>query len=422
MAFRAVARPPANAASVPGRQQSRPPAAAPAPTDASQTKRPSSGPPAAGPRKRRSRGRNDQLDRALARAIVERVHERVATSGAGPSLQRKGADIAASPTAITRAGEQLLQRATWWNWGTEAYTRVGGQYLEMTVWTTDRKEWAKYLDNLDDFDEYWENVAGLLQVCNHPAIASRRSLSSSWDYYNDIVGVPEKEDQVEFLAALYEKGGTLDLWHGDWNDWDGSGAWVKQADKELSLFIRRNQGLYLATLGEAGADMENLEAVAMQGGYSTVKAMVANAGVTVFKALDLLLAAETEGEKSMATQLVRNSSLTIHAALKANAARVSLEQSVINAVFDNVWGTLPGGGMVLEAGKTMLKSLVTTAMQGGPGGEPAAQAKKIWLNFQEAANKLTQTPKDNGKPLAKRTLSNADAQSAINAFSLPSFA
>ena len=44
----------------------------------------------------------------------------------------------------------------------------------MTVWTGTKEEWSSRLDNIDDDDEYQDDLWGFLEVSNNPSIVGRK--------------------------------------------------------------------------------------------------------------------------------------------------------------------------------------------------------------------------------------------------------
>jgi hypothetical protein len=175
------------------------------------------------------------------------------------------------------------------------------------VWTGSKSEWSSVLGNIDDEDEYEDNIKGFLWVANDPLFVSgRRSRSPShnvWRSANYRSTVPREVNQSErlaFLEALFEKGGSLDLWHGGALE---GGPWVHSADAELSQFLRENGSLFLEAAAKRGTAIPSasIKAVADQGGRAATMAIIVNAGASAFKGLDLAAAGTTHGY-----QLIQN--------------------------------------------------------------------------------------------------------------------
>ena len=71
---------------------------------------------------------------------------------------------------------------------------------------------------------------------------------------------------------------------------------------------------------------------------------------------------------------------------------MQFEQGVVAAVFDHVWGLIPGGGQVASAGKAVLKFGLGEALKKASEDEkPSAQAEKISDEFVATCNRLVHT-------------------------------
>jgi hypothetical protein len=98
---------------------------------------------------------------------------------------------------------------------------------------------------------------------------------------------------------------------------------------------------------------------------------------------------EKESGLAVALELIRNSGRTIAGALKAHDARVQFEQGVVAAVFDHVWGLIPGGGQIASAGKAVLKYGLGEALKkASHDDEPGDQAETINSEFVATCNRL----------------------------------
>jgi hypothetical protein len=64
--------------------------------------------------------------------------------------------------------------ARWKHLGLEAWTIPSLTRRKMTVWTASKDEWKRVLSNMDDEDEYKENIWGFLTVANNPHIVGRK--------------------------------------------------------------------------------------------------------------------------------------------------------------------------------------------------------------------------------------------------------
>jgi hypothetical protein len=328
-----------------------------------------------------------------ARADTQAVVQVRPPESDGIIAMQQGAGNAAVTRMIASGGGRPVV-ARWKNLGTESYKIPGFGGRNCTLWTGTKEEWSSRLDNIDDDDEYEEDLMGFLQVSNDPGLVGRTApppgianKPEDVGYKNTFNRAPTEAEKLAFLEALYEKAGGLDLWHG--SVWEG-GPWLAYADKDLARFIQNNQGLYLAAMGRKGSplDKSGVKAVAEQGGKAATMAMIVNAGATAHKGVDLVMTAnrkegqEKETLKSQAMQTIRNAAQTIQLALKVNDDRVAFEQAVIGEVFDHVWGLIPGGGALLDAGKAALKfglkeALKKASEDDGPGAQDEAITKEF---------------------------------------------
>jgi hypothetical protein len=333
------------------------------------------------------------------------------------ALQR-GAGNAAVSRMLTTGGPARISR--WQNLGTESWKIPSFTKREMTVWVGTKEEWSSRLDNIDDDDEYQEDLWGFLEVSNNPSIVGRTVPPShisddpqKVNYQNTVKRAPNQAEKLAFLQALFEKADDLDLWHGGTLE---GGTFVHLADRELSQFIANNQDLYLLAMAQEGRPIKasGVEAVAEQGGKKAAMSMITNAGATAHKGVDLLVTASrkdpgTEREVAHATayELIRNSGRTIAAVLKQHDAAVQFQQGVVGAVFDHVWGLIPGGGMIRNAGMAALKYGLGEALKKASEDDgPSEQAEAINAEFVVTCNKLVQAGE----------MKSAEMQDAINGF------
>jgi hypothetical protein len=334
-------------------------------------------------------------------------------------LQRQAGNAAVSRMLAGGAGGGTRRLARWVNLGTESWKIPGFTERSMTVWTGTKSEWSGRMDDIDDQDEFEDDMWGFLEASNDPGIVGRTRPPSHIsndparvNYQNTIKRAPSQSEKLAFLEALYEKAGDLDLWHG--GAFEG-GPWLHYADKDLATFIAENQGLYLAAKAAAGERMSTsgLTAVAEQGGRQATMAMITNGGATAHKGVDLVMTAnrkegrEKEIAKAQANQLVRNAAQTMRAALAANDARVAFERAVIGFVFDQVWEMIPGGGELVSAGKALLKAGLEKGLDAATKDDgPGDQVETINDNFVKTCNGL----------VSSGHIDNADAQDAILSF------
>jgi hypothetical protein len=289
----------------------------------------------------------------------------------------------------------------------------------MRVWTGTKEEWSSVLDNMDDDDEYSARLWGFLEVANDPTIVGKtrppRHISddpAQVQYTNTVTRAPTDGEKLAFLQALYEKGDSLDLWHG--GTFEG-GPFVHLADRGLAQFIANNQALYLIAQSTSGrvVDGEGVKAVSDQGGRQATMAMIVNGGATAHKGVDLVMAAnrkegrEREIAHAAAMELIRNSGRTIRHSLEAHDDRVAFQQDMIAGVFDHVWGLIPGGGQLAEAAKAALKLGLDSGLKKAMEDDgPKTQAESINSEFVQTCNGL----------VTSGEIRSADAQDAINGF------
>lgn len=333
------------------------------------------------------------------------------------AMQRGAGNASVSRMMAGKDGVRTIAR--WKNLGEESWQIPGLTRRVQKVWVGTKAEWSSRLDNIDDEDEYKDDLWGFLQASNDPSIVGRtlppRHIASTAEevsYVNNVTRAPTDAEKLAFLEALYEKSGDLDLWHG--GTWEG-GPFSRFADQDLSIFLQRNQGLYLTLMAQQGrpVNMGGVAAVAEQGGKAATMAMIVNAGATAHKGVDLVMTAnrkqgqERETAHFQAMQLIRNSAHTIQAALTANDARVAFEQAVIGGVFDHVWGLIPGGGLLVDAGKAVLKAGLTKALNDSMADDgPREQSDTLLDEFNATCFSL----------VSSGQITSADAQDAILSF------
>lgn len=345
------------------------------------------------------------------------VLEREADIMGQKAMQVEGADQttidSVQQSGSAKSGSNVIQR--WVDLGKEQWTIRGLGTRVMRVWTGTKNEWISVLDDIDSNDEYKEHLWGFLQVSNDPSIVNdTRAPRHIGDvpYTNTITRAPNNSEKLEFLRALYEMGGNLDLWRGGIGE---GGAWTHYAERDLSTFIRNNQGMLIADVSARGEviDSAGVRAIAEQGGSRPTMAMIVNAGAMAHKGVDLIMTANRksglarESAHSIAMETVRNAGRVIRNTLVAHDARVAFQQMVAGVVFDTVWSAIPGGGTLTSTAKDLLKVALKEGLkkaQEEPG--PRAQAEKINDEFVSACNSLVRDGH----------ITSADAQDAINGF------
>jgi hypothetical protein len=285
----------------------------------------------------------------------------------------------------------------------------------MKVWTGTESEWTNDLKDMDEREEYWASLKGFLDVSNDPSIVNRtqppRHLGNV-PYTNTITRAPNDHEKLEFLRALYNMGGDLDLWRGGLFE---GGAWAHFAEDDLATFLRKHQGMLIADVSAQGRVINDagVQAIAEQGGRRPTMAMIINAGATAHKGVDLVMTANRMSGQARQTahatamETIRNAGRVIRETLEAHDARVAFNQQVTGAVFDTVWGAIPGGGTLATAGMNLLKTGLKEGLRRAQAQSgPRDQADAINAKFVETCNNLVRS----GHILS------ADAQDAINGF------
>ena len=341
--------------------------------------------------------------------------EREADVMGARALQTKGAEqprtSVVQQSGVPKSGP-IIQR--WVNLGTERWKVPAMTERVMTVLTGTKDEWIGELNEMDDEDEYDETLWGFLEVSNDPSIVNRTRAPShigNAPYSNTITRAPNDREKLEFVRALYEMGGSLDLWRGSF--WEG-GPWTALAERDLATFINNNQGMLIADVSARGAiSSAGVRAIAEQGGRRPTMAMIMNAGATAHKGVDLIVTANRqsgqarESAHAIAMETIRNAGRVIREALNAHDARVAFEQLVASVIFDTVWGRIPGGGTLTSIVKDLLKvGLKEGLKKAQEEGGPRAQAEKINDEFVATCNGLVHAGH----------ITSADAQDAINGF------
>jgi len=312
-------------------------------------------------------------------------------------------------------GGLVIQR--WQNLGTEhwSFSGVTRNIRNMTVWTGSKSEWRSELDNMDNESEYNARLRGFLKVSNDPSIVNRtrpRDIGNMQNYRNTIERAPNDQEKLEFLRALYEMAGNLDLWHGGVLE---GGKWLRWSDRHLATFLRNNQGMLITDVSSQGEviDSAGVRAVSDQGGRRATMAMIINAGATAHKGVDLIMTANRQSGQAResahvrAMETVRNAGRVIREVLKEHDARVAFQQQVVGQVFNTVWGLIPGGGTIANAAKDLLKAGLEEALKKAQEEDsPSAQAEQINSEFVATCHRLVHASH----------ITSADANDAINGF------
>lgn len=344
-------------------------------------------------------------------SALEREADAMGTKALQPISKRE------TPQSLNLAkirGSNIIQ-GRWTRLGEETWTIRGLGTRVMRLETGNKEDWKGELDDLDSEDEYRRRLWGFLNVSNDPSIVRRTRaprIIGNVPYTNTITRAPTTAEKMEFLRALYEMGGSLDLWRGGFFE---GGPWTHYAERDLATFIENYQNLIIQEISSRGEVIgaTGIKAIAEQGGRRPTMAMIINAGATAHKGVDLIMTAnrqsgrDRETAHAIAMETIRNSGRVIRSTLEAHDSRVAFEQKIVGIIFDTVWGTIPGGGTLTNMAKGLLKVGLKEALKKAQAESgPRAQAEKINDEFVATCNKLVR----------EGHINSADAQDAINGF------
>jgi len=369
-----------------------------------------------------SRAERDNLGHVLQRAVAQRARGDVHRAGphngpTGGMLLRDTQRAPASTISITSARQQSIQR--WATLGQEAWWNpLNEEWRQMFVYTAVASEWRTALEDMDDMDEYRDNLWGFIRASIDPGLIGKKT-GPGEEYYNDIKRRPNDQEKIEFLHALFTTGGSLDLWEG--GSFEEGDTYI---GPDFAKFIRLNQDLYLRAMAADNryVDADMLGAIATEGGYDTTIAMIVSAGASAFKGLHLLVIAESEADKTVANSLIQNAGITLRGVLAAHTERVAFKTSVINSVFDQLWGKLPGAGPVITLTKDIFKPILSSGLVSlaatSRDTTPKKKFAKIYEAFQTGAAELSNpTKKDrygNKLPAVLSSVETASTKALFN--------
>lgn len=279
-------------------------------------------------------------------------------------------------------------------------------------------EWNARLRNMDDEDEFRSYLQGFLESIYDPSSVTRTSHRLGFrNYQNTVTRAPNETEIMAFMRALYALGGDLDLPNASFEMSGVSRTYLQQM---LSAVIQRYQSRVITEASNRGEVIgaEGVRGVAQQGGSQVRMAMIANAGATAMKGIDLVAAANqlpqaTEGERGArevarrnAFETIRNSGRTMRYVLEEHAAALASDRAWLEGVFDTVWSAVPGGGALVEVAKSLLKRGFTEMINAATTSDaPTRQAEAINAQFVQYVNQLV-----------PEHITATDASSAINGF------
>jgi hypothetical protein len=299
----------------------------------------------------------------------------------------------AEPPAAQSAPEPVMV-SRWATLGEQTWMNPFGGKVRRQVIVGDEAEWRARLSNMDDEDEA-DFARGFLEAVNDPGVLGRTRHPNGWDgYTNTIVRLPTDAEVMMFMRALYGLAGDLDLP----NTWRESGPFVRWVRREFAGLIEKYQGRVIVEVSQAGRRIspDAVAAVSEQGGEELRAPMIANAGATAMKGVELVKAAnlkpagnEREVARSRAFEVVRNSGRTIRAVLQQHDDEIAFQQSMIAMVFESVWEMIPADKALAVGAKEFLKLGLSKMLQSAAANdEPKKQAEAIFTEFVPAVQGL----------------------------------
>lgn len=345
----------------------------------------------------------------------ERAADRHAAAALAPMWQQH----APSPSPVRRerpAGvptDRPLVIQRWANLGSWSWdTPFGHNSYPLMVGS--EAEWRARLANMDDEDEIHAWLQGFVEAALDPGWASATRHPHGWgNFANTVQRPPNDAEIMSFMRALYTAGEDLDLPGG--GAFEAGGVTYATVMGQLSRLVNRYQGRLIQEMGARGEVMSstNIRAVAAQTGPQVRLNMIVAAGAAAQKGVDLVTTANRltgparETAHAAAMETIRNAGRTIRHVLSEHDAQVAFQQQVVGQIFDTVWGTIPGGNTLVEAGKGILKFGLGEALKNAQDDSgPSDQAETINAEFVRTCNRLVH----------EGLIVSADAQDAINGF------
>jgi hypothetical protein len=329
-------------------------------------------------------------------------------------MQRRPAAALTTGAPAARTLRRWTSLGSWsWDHPMSASHRVTINVLVGT-----QAEWNSRLRNMDDEDEFQSYLQGFLESIHDPESVTRTSHRMGFrNYVNTVTRAPSEAEIMAFMRALYALGRDLDLPNATLEMSGISRTYLQQM---LSAVIQRYQSKVITEASNRGEVIgaEGVRGVAQQGGSQVRMAMIANAGATAMKSIDLVAAANqlpqaSEGERGArevarrnAFETVRNSGRTMRYVLEEHAAALTSDRAWLEGVFDTVWSAVPGGGALVSVAKSLLKRGFTEMIRSATtSSAPTEQAEAINDQFVQYVNQLVPDH-----------ITAADASAAINGF------
>lgn len=334
-------------------------------------------------------------------------------------------DATSAPASLTvSAAPGQVQRMTeLGQFEVNNYKLYGSKTFPLIVRTTE--EWKKKLENMDDEDDYTSNLAAFLWLAKDPMILKKKQHRLGDLFITVPQRAPTDEEKMDFVRALYTTGKKLDLpdKFGVFDD-ETYGAYVPDLRMGLAALISEYTPRVIAEVGNQAIDRKGVTELAKEGGGEARGAMIESAAATAYKGVDLYMTATTivdnrerEVEKMRASETIRNSGRVIKIALEQHKASFKAHQawteSMLGKVFDQLWGLVPGGGLISGTAKAILadgfKASFTELVD---LNDPSERIDAMADNFVNHVNKLVEKP----DAFTGTVLTATDANAIINGF------
>lgn len=313
-------------------------------------------------------------------------------------VDQKQNDLPIAKHEIRRTPYPMISR-TFRLLGTQSWDLPGfeGKRVVVPIKVGDERDWADKLKDVDD-DAYHQFFQGFLSAVADPSSIGKNPFGFG-NFESNVTSLPQREDIMAFMRALYYSGSSLDL--PDWGDWEMSTIFRIKLENDLSTVITMYQGFAIEESIRSGKPFtsEGLESLAEQGGVKVDVAMINNAVATAYKAIDLLVAANAiktadsrELARSKAFTLINKAGETIKYTLKGRAIALAFDQKIASAltsIFDFVWGLIPGGSIETAALKSVLRIGYTKGFEAAAAADTLeGQIEAITNNFELHVRKL----------------------------------
>lgn len=209
---------------------------------------------------------------------------------------------------------------------------------------------------------------------------------------------PSADQIINFVAAIMANSQEMDLPEYGILDSLGEASTYWElfedqfADYAIRTLVNRYYTQALVRISNTPAlrslSQSGTEYLAEYGDSGMRARMMAESGATAMKALDVLATnaqgAEGESARNNAYTLITNAGTSMQAILQAQLDVDRRAQRLVDSVFNNVWGLIPGGGALGSAAKAALKTSLSNALRSMVQGDN--MERKI-LIFREEFNR-----------------------------------